>query len=117
MTVSAPKAITNGVSPVVIRSVGPEYSGQFVNPSTLVLFKILLQILLHGLVGNFYLSIALGVPGGGEYFLCSELLAKCDECRIVKLLSILCDYSMGESESAYNILPQKIGALCLCLLG
>ena len=64
-----------------------------------MLLKILLQVFIDGLVGSFYLSVTLGVPRGGEYFFYSELFAKCDEFRIVKLLSIICDHSMGESEA------------------
>ena len=63
------------------------------------------------------MSIALGVPGGGKHFLYSELLAKCDEFRIIKLFSIIRDYGVREPESADDVLPQKIGTLCLYLLG
>ena len=57
-----------------------------------MLFEVLLQVLFSGFVSGFYLPIALGLSGIGEYFLYSDLFAKGDEFQIVKLLSIICDF-------------------------
>ena len=63
------------------------------------------------------MSLALVVPGGGKHFLYSELLAKCNEFRIIKLFSIIRDYGVRETEPAIDVLAKKTYTFCLCLLG
>lgn len=57
-------------------------------------FQIFLQVFLNNLVGSFYLSVALGVPGGRENFLYSELFVKSDKFRVIKLLPVICNYDV-----------------------
>ena len=79
--------------------------------------KVLFQVLLDGFIGDFNLSIALGVIGGGEHFLYPKLFTKRDELQVVKLFSVVRDHGMGEAEAAYDVLLQKVCIFCLDLLG
>lgn len=59
-----------------------------------MLFQIFLQALLDSFVGIFYLPITLEMPKEREHFVYPELFTEGDEFRIVKQLSVICDYGM-----------------------
>lgn len=97
--------------------VGPKDLEQLIYPVAFGLVYLGSEPLKNGSVHHLHLSIQLGLASGCEVVLDGELGVKVSDGLVVKLLIIVCDYSVGESIPTDNQLSKEffnfvLGNMC-----